>query len=214
MRRIWLAIRWLVHQVDLIWWIVAALIIWGFVSGWWAMVGISLALFVVIAAIFRDKRKIMKAGGVIVLLMMIPAIKKKVDALKKFQGEAEERVIEQVRKNEDFALFLVTEDQLFKGFDSEGRRIRPPYAALTRQIKRKKGQPTDRVTLRDTGAFYEGMEMLYGSDEFTIINIDAKTPKLRAKYGRDILGLNEQSRDLLALKIKPDLQDDFKQSVL
>lgn len=213
MRRIWLAIRWLVYQVDLIWWIVAALIIWGFVSGWWAMVGISLALFVVIAAIFQDKRKIMKAGGVIVLLM-IPAIKKKVDALKKFQGEAEERVIEQVRKNEDFALFLVTEDQLFKGFDSEGRRIRPPYAALTRQIKRQKGQPTDRVTLRDTGAFYEGMEMIYGSDEFTIINIDAKTPKLRAKYGRDILGLNKQSRDLLALKIKPDLQEDFKQSVV
>lgn len=213
MRRLWFAIRWIVHQVDLIWWIAAALIVWGFVSGWWAMVGISLALFVVIAAIFRDKRKIMKSGGVIVLLM-IPVIQKKIEALKKFQGEAEERVIEQVRKNEDFALFLVTEDQLFKGFDSEGRRIRPPYAALTRQIKRAKRQPTDRVTLRDTGAFYEGMEMLYGSDEFTIINIDAKTPKLRAKYGRDILGLNEQSRDLLALKIKPDLQEDFKQSVV
>lgn len=213
MRRLWFAIRWLVHQIDLIWWIVAALIVWGFVSGWWAMVGISLALFVVIAAIFRDKRKIMKSGGVIVLLM-IPVIQKKIEALKKFQGEAEERVIEQVRKNEDFALFLVTEDQLFKGFDSEGRRIRPPYAALTRQIKRAKRQPTDRVTLRDTGAFYEGMEMLYGSDEFTIINIDAKTPKLRAKYGRDILGLNEQSRDLLALKIKPDLLDDFKKTVL
>jgi len=137
------------------------------------------------------------------------AIKKKIQALQSFQDEAEQKVIEEVKRNESFALFLVTSEQLDKGFDGEGNPIKPPYTAFTRAIKRKKGQPTNRVTLKDTGDFHGAMMILYGPEEFRLINTDWKAQKLRTKYGTDILGLNETSMDDLAGRIKPGLINEF-----
>lgn len=152
--------------------------------------------------------------GVIVFLIMIPSIQRKIKALQAFQDQAHERVIEQVRNRENYVLFLVREEQLFRGIDSEGKRIRPPYTPFTVSIKRQKNQPTNRVTLLDTGDFYDAMEVVFDLDKFFVINTDRKEQKLRGKYGDDILGMNERSRDLLSEVIKPDLIEDFKQTVL
>lgn len=85
--------------------------------------------------------------------------------------------------------------QLEQGIDSEGQRITPPYSVITKQIKRAKRQPYDRVTLKDTGDFHRSLFLTGGRDAFFQIgSSDDKAEKLQRKYGKDILGLNEQSR--------------------
>ena len=174
---------------------IGTLLIWGLITNWWSMAGISIVAVLTMTGIFRANAR---PCTLTIVLIMVPAIDKKIKSLTAFQNEAEQRVIEQVRKSEDFVILLNTDQQLFQGTDGEGNPIRPPYRPFTVQLKRIKNQPTDRVTLLDTGDFYKGMLVLYGSNEFRLINIDEKAQKLRTKYGDNILGLNERSRDLLA----------------
>lgn len=79
--------------------------------------------------------------------------------------------------------------QLFAGKESSGGFIRPKYRANTVLIKRKKGQPTDRVTLKDTGDFYKGIFVDVRNVTYVIDSTDYKTPMLVNKYGKTIFGL-------------------------
>lgn len=89
-------------------------------------------------------------------------------------------------------------DQLNAGMDSEGNPIGPPYRPLTVTLKKAKGQPYDRVTLKDEGDFHAGLFLSGGAkNQFAIGSSDPKTGKLQAKYGDEILGLNEASQHRL-----------------
>lgn len=100
------------------------------------------------------------------------------------------------KENEHFALDLNTQDQLFeRGEDAEGNKITPEYTPFTKMIKRQKGQPTDRVTLKDEGDFYRGFYVK--SQKFPVIfdSRDSKTGELVFKYGKEIFGLSEKSKE-------------------
>ena len=63
-----------------------------------------------------------------------------------------------VRDKEDVIVSAIADDQLYRrGINGRGEKIMDymPYAPKTIQNKKRKGQPTTRVTLRDTGAFHE-----------------------------------------------------------
>jgi hypothetical protein len=64
--------------------------------------------------------------------------------------------------------------------------------------KRKKGQPTDRVTLKDTGDFYSSFQVLPFKGGF-IIDADPikEDTNLFDRYGEDILGLNDENLQLI-----------------
>lgn len=70
--------------------------------------------------------------------------------------------------------------------------IEPDYAHVTRYVyKRKKGQRTDHVTLRDTGRFHESLRLVYTADGF-YVRSDGSVPysrKLEDRYTRRIYGL-------------------------
>jgi len=185
-----------------------AMIGWGIFTGWWNMAGLSIVIIASLTALIGTRGRFRKT--ILIVCAMLPVIGKKIDALKDFQRKADEKVIQEVRKEESYVIYLNTDEQLFRGLDGEGNKIRPPYKPFTVRVKLRKGQPVNRVTLLDTGDFYGGTDVLYGQDEFRIINLDEKADKLRAKYGDAILGLNEQSRDLLAQKIKPGLINQFQ----
>lgn len=85
-------------------------------------------------------------------------------------------------------------EQLFSGENENGEKILPEYTARTVAIKKKKGQPTDRVTLKDTGAFYTDMFIDVRKDEYVIDSADEKSAALQKKYGEEIFGLNEQNQ--------------------
>jgi len=89
--------------------------------------------------------------------------------------------------------------QLFEGIRATGADIKPAYAPLTILIKDQKGQPTDRVTLKDTGAFYEGIFVDVNSESFDIDSTDEKSEALKAKYGERIFGLTPENKGEYAM---------------
>lgn len=116
---------------------------------------------------------------------------------------------ESINNNKDEIKFLQTQEQLFLGKNSKGVDIKPAYANSTIKIKRKKGLPTDRVTLFDTGDFYRSLEIIAGSNEAIIRTVISYSVFLVNKYA-DILGLDKESwTKFLADKTIPTIKKNF-----
>ena len=124
------------------------------------------------------------------------------------------RVVNQILRNKEVQREIIrlnTQEQLFKkGIDRTGRTLESiggAYSDLTVLIKSAKGQPTDRVTLRDTGDFYESFRIEIGKTEF---EIQADTLKddtdLIQEWGEDILGLTEESLEVI--------RDTFRDAII
>lgn len=98
-----------------------------------------------------------------------------------------------VRKYDFVILDYIRNKQLFqKGEKYDGKKIKPGYSRITIKIKQKKGDPYDRVTLKDTGKFYNTMQLFLGQSYiYVTINV-SYYDKLEKKYGRKIIGLQEQ----------------------
>lgn len=92
--------------------------------------------------------------------------------------------------------------QLFSGTRNDDTPIVPPYAPATVKSKQKKGQPYDRVTLRDKGDFWAGIFSDVRSTDIYIDSADAKAGKLIGKY-QNIFGLNTQSKSKYTLIVEP-----------
>lgn len=101
-----------------------------------------------------------------------------------------------VRDNENILIDMNAQDQLYaKGVNRLGVRIDEyqPYRPLTIQVKIEKRQPYDRVTLKDTGEFYDSFCVETEEDRFYIKASDEKTNWLIKKYGAEIFGLTNDS---------------------
>ena len=96
--------------------------------------------------------------------------------------------------------------QMFAGELSDGTEIVPDYTKITKRIKRSKGQPFDRVTLRDKGAFHQKIKAIYDAPRFSIFidSTDVKSQMLKMKYSRDIFGLNDTFLDGLRISIEDE----------
>ena len=135
---------------------------------------------------------------------------------------AQELLIDVLKLEEVQALIveLNTFGQLFEeGVDGEGKKladIRQPYAFSTAQRKRREGLPSDRVTLFDTGRFYESffVNILENGD----IEINATTEfaanyDIRDSYGKEILGLTEESLSKIVDFITPLFIEAFESAI-
>lgn len=100
--------------------------------------------------------------------------------------------------------------QMDAGMKADGAEIFPPYAPLTIAIKRMKGQPTDRVTLKDTGSFYAGMSIIVTADQVLSGSGDEKSAKLQEKYGTEIFGLGGEFK---AGYVNTALRPVFRQKI-
>lgn len=140
------------------------------------------------------------------------SIEAKIKALKDFQSKVGEIVIELTKEYKAEIIDMNTA-QLEKGKEATGLSITPDYTPFTVRIKRSKGQPTDRVTLRDTGDFYKDFNIIFKPTHFLIFSDDEKEEKLERKYGKEIFGLaDENLQDLIEL-VKPDLIQYFRKLV-
>ena len=74
----------------------------------------------------------------------------------------------------------------------DGTKITPAYAPETVAIKKKKGQPTNRVTLRDTFDWQASFWVQFYPDGCEINASDWKAERLTQKYGDEILGLQDE----------------------
>lgn len=114
-----------------------------------------------------------------------------------------------ILENDAFIVDMNATDQLFEqGINNVGVHIDDyaPYSEYTIEIKKIKGQPTNRVTLHDEGDFSGSFYVEVGKDKFEIKAADFKTHDLITKYGRQILGLTtENIQELINKYILPYL---------
>lgn len=143
---------------------------------------------------------------------VLGSIKKNADALQKFQNEINSIIEAVIMENEIAIIELNTEDQLFEqGINTYGVDISDyaPYSEITIEDKKIKGQPYNRVTLRDESDFHDSVFIRYGTDGFSIAASDFKTEDLVKKYGK-VLGLTEENKgELLYSYIVPELKNQL-----
>jgi len=122
------------------------------------------------------------------------------DTLLSLEGK-EDQIIEEItnqKETQEFLIFVLQEQLFQSGEDGKGVPI-GMYSPFTITIKKRKGQPTDRVTLKDTGDFYDSYIIKPFNGGFTIDADGEKEDKnLFDIYGDDILLPNQESLDLIA----------------
>lgn len=140
------------------------------------------------------------------------------ERLQFFQLNTDEIILQVIQDRERDVVRYVTEMQLFmeglRGEDGAFLMDVHPYHPYTIQVKMEKGQPTDRVTLRDTGDFHDSFFIEYGDAEFLITASDWKTEELMEKYGEGIMALSDENlKGLRSGIIRPGLLEKLKETI-
>ena len=122
------------------------------------------------------------------------------DTLLSLEGK-EDQIIEEItnqKETQEFLIFVLQEQLFQSGEDGLGNSL-GSYTPLTVSIKKRKGQPTDRITLKDTGDFYKSYFITAFKGGFIIdANAEKKDTDLFERYGEDILLPTPESLDLIA----------------
>jgi hypothetical protein len=108
--------------------------------------------------------------------------------------------------------------QLFElGQDAQGRTLESiggEYSPFTVEVKRRKGQPTDRITLKDTGDFYRTFDVIPFKGGF---RIEADTIKdgqdLQDSWGKEIVGIDQRNLLIIIEFYKNAIQEKVKSSI-
>lgn len=144
-------------------------------------------------------------------------IQSMIDALRDFRRREGEYLLGSVRENEAVVIDMNAEEQLFeRGENRLGVSIADyrPYSPVTIEEKRMRGQPYNRVTLRDTGDFESSFYIRYSGDSFEITASDGKTDDLVRKYGKEIFGLNRDNLDeLIRTYMLPFLREKLIETI-
>lgn len=120
-----------------------------------------------------------------------------------------------IEENDAFIVEMNSEEQLFeRGITSTGVSIADyaPYSPITVEIKQQKGQPVNRVTLRDEGDFHASFALEITNEQFEIVANDWKVRDLTLYYGDEILGLTDENIAVVARQmVYPGLMEKAKQ---
>ena len=126
------------------------------------------------------------------------AITNLIDNLNKYKDNINEYMEDITRSIEDEIKEINVHQQYDLGQVRNGDAITPEYAESTIRYKRRKGQPTDRVTLQDTGQYHDTFKIRYEDEGFELYANDWKAGFLDKKYGKDIYGLQDEAARELA----------------
>lgn len=132
---------------------------------------------------------------------------------KEIRAISVQKITERAIVNNKEELFdLNTEGQLFsKGIDAQGNDL-GEYSEFTKDIKRAKGQPTDRITLRDEEWFHDAWFLKTSEFPFLMGSKDWKAPMLEARFG-DIFGLTRENTNEYIEYIREHVQDGFAEAI-
>ena len=126
------------------------------------------------------------------------AITNLIESLTKYKANINEYMEDITRSIEDEIKEINIHQQYDLGQDRSGYAITPEYAESTIRYKRRKGQPTDRVTLQDTGQYHDTFKIRYEAEGFELYANDWKAGFLDKKYGKEIYGLQDEAARELA----------------
>lgn len=111
---------------------------------------------------------------------------------------------------QEFVIELNTDGQLWVGIDSTGKELSSiggDYSPITIQDKKFKSLPFDRVTLFDEGDFYRSFKVKPDRQGITIEadTVSKYDEDLRNRWGKDIIGLTDESISELSQEIAPEI---------
>lgn len=133
------------------------------------------------------------------------------NALNEIKSSINSSLQQSFNNNQDQAKEL-NRSQMFAGIKIDDSAIFPPYAKSTISYKIRKGQPTDRVTLRDTGEFYNNLQINAKPDEVVFSSPTSYSAYIFTKYNREsnVLGLTmENMRVFYEQFTKPILKQNI-----
>lgn len=142
---------------------------------------------------------------------MLDRLKEMSRRLHEHSPEFMEEKILSIMKEEEHTIADMNIEQMMSGENADGSEIFPEYTERTKQIKEAKGQPSDRVTLRDEGDFHQ--QMFIETSHFPVVfsSRDYKADMLKEKYGEGIFGLNKQNfQEMARENVLPRLQEYLK----
>lgn len=142
------------------------------------------------------------------------SIRNLVYRLRKFKDIIDQELKDEIMRNEEVIVKMIAEEQLYE-YGIEGRGIEiasyRPYALRTIKKKQRKGQPYNRVTLRDTGEFHRSLKVVFDDNGFYVTSTDDKAQYLLEKYGKTIFRLTDENLKILLNEyIRPSLKVKFK----
>lgn len=139
-----------------------------------------------------------------------------IKTLKRIQTDfVTEIVREIVKDNSNEIIDLNTKDQLFRdGVGNDDMKLEPAYSNPYKKLKEALSQPTDRVTLRLSGKFYDSFVVQIGDQSFKVNAKDEKTKWLTKRYGQKIFGLTDSNLDLFReLVVAPELIKQLRKEI-
>ena len=111
---------------------------------------------------------------------------------------------------EDVEIEKLVKEQL-----EEGRRgddtLLPLYSYMTRQEKERKGRPSDRITLLDTGDFWNSFFATIYQGSIEVDAKDWKRDMLVERYGEEIFMISKTQMSEIARIVRPRLEQKIKQ---
>jgi hypothetical protein len=146
---------------------------------------------------------------------MLTNLKNKIQALERFNFKDE--LVSIVRDNKEKIADLQA-SQLAKGVNSKGLTIFPQYAPFTINFKKKYGvglgAVVDRVTYFQTGDLYKRLYAAVDAKNYTIKADSFKFDKMIERSGKDVVGLNKDSRrDFVNEITRPQILEVYKRKV-
>lgn len=91
-----------------------------------------------------------------------------------------------------------------------------PYSYVTQTIKAEKGQPTDKVTLKDTGKFHQSFSIAPEQSQFSIDYNEEKPDgeiSDNVPFLENAITLSESELSVLRINLLPDFLTELKQSL-
>lgn len=123
-----------------------------------------------------------------------------IQGIKEFQENISSYIQEYLVLREVDIVDLNVHNQLFdQGVNADGVKLWDiaPYKVQTILHKKEIGLPSNRVTLYETGDFYKSVIVRFFDDAFELIANNWKVEELQRKYGENILGLTQESMEIL-----------------
>jgi len=125
------------------------------------------------------------------------------------------RILQKIFDDADMKLDVVSLNigQMFEdGVDSKGVSL-GEYSPFTVVLKEKKGQRTDHITLKDTGEFYDSIDVTSEPNQI-IITGDTRKPDVDlAVVYPDALGLTNENIEAIQGLVLPIFQEEVRRAI-
>jgi len=139
-------------------------------------------------------------------------IKDLIDKLKKTTvRQQEEQVLKILRDDSEWIVDL-NRVQLLEGKDSNDNAL-TEYRSKSYAKFKEKLNPLGVTDLKLTGKFHDSFLLQAREFPIKITAKDKKTNELVAKYGKDIFGLTDESKELLIQRLKAKVQDYYRRLI-